>query len=364
MASEDGEHPSLVCSRCRGKLELPGDLEASAVACPYCDQENVLPRSLVASRSARAKAARDERKAQERAAQRVDERKTRRRGRVIGAIVAVIVTALVGLTILVLFWMFRDNRSTDPAYTGQTQIMQSLAALQAQGCVHVVSPPEVTEGHTRWTMTMKKGGSCLVALASTGVRDNILTLQLRTPQKRSVPAPPPSNFVQLVHCASETGDHALDISSSTDYFYTYAVVDCPRSLYEKPRAEDPVSTGLSAVTERMKQLNADGCTHVVYPAERGDVPFEWNANFADSKNANCLHILGYTGVSANILTVTLTTPFGESVPTSPPGNAIDFRYCGQTGGPHKLKFVPKTNDYYTFAAVDCPRVSKKKKKRR
>jgi hypothetical protein len=219
----------------------------------------------------------------------------------------------------------------------------------------MVAEPEVNDAPISWTMTMKADGDCINVLAATGVQSNALAIDMRTPFGQQVPAPAPSYFAHVVHCADADGKYPVEVTPTNDYFYTFAAIGCPRTLYERPRSEDPVSTGLNVVAARMKELYAAGCTHVLYPAEPTDVAFEWTPELSKSKQANCLQILAATGSATNVLTMSMTTPFGELVPVPAPAKLIDFLYCGETGGPHKIVFTPSDKDLYTFAAVDCPR---------
>jgi hypothetical protein len=350
----NGEQP-FVCSNCDGALELPDDLEVASTTCPYCGEQALLPPHIVAHRKERAHRQREANAAAARAADEARRKRTARKRSVIVGIVVTLAILVSGGGIALLAYANRDVRPRDPASTGHDQVAQWLASLKSRGCDHMVAPPEVIDGSTNWTMNMKRRGNCLTVMAATGVVGNALTLTMRTPFGQPVPASPPGTFVHLTHCADNDGAYPVSVTPATDNFYTYAAIDCPRELYEAPRTDDPNYTGQAYVAARMKALYAAGCTHVVHPAEVIETGIKWTPNLSESKTANCLHLLAATGAPGNTLTLSMQTPFGEQVRVPPPGNAIDFLFCGTSGGPHPITVMPAADDYYTFAAVDCPR---------
>lgn len=350
----DGQAPFL-CDNCQGALQLPENLELASTTCPYCGKQVLLPEHIVEHRRERAARARQQAEGRAREAQSTARRRSaRKRAAIVAVVVGLAVLATVG-GVAALIYASRDTRPRDTVSSGNDQVAQWLVSLKARGCDHMVSPPSTEEGIVNMTMKLKRKGNCLTVMAATGVAQNALTLSMRTPFGQQVPASQPGTFVHLTHCADADGAYPVSVTPSTDHFYTFAAIDCPRSLYEAPKLNDPSYTGQAYVAGRMKALHAAGCTHIVNPAEQLDVAAEWTPTFSDSPNANCLHIVAATGAPDNALTITVQTPFGEQVSVPPPGNAIDFRYCATTGGPHPITVKPAADDYYTFAAVDCPR---------
>jgi hypothetical protein len=354
---------ALTCTECDASVPLPEDLEALSARCPYCGNENLLPRDVARARQARAARQREEAARAARAArQEARAARSRRSSRlaVIGVIVLVLlVAAAAGIAVNVTM----DRRSRDPASTGMAAVQGLLPLYRGSGCTHVVIEPTVCDGTTSYTLKMKRSGQCIDLIAATGAARGRLSLSLTTPLGKRPSPPPPGPLVHLTHCARVDGVHQARVEPANRELYTFVALDCPRPLLD-PRPRDPRSTGQAAVAARMKQLYARGCRHIVHPAERLDTGIRWVPKLANSHNANCLHVLVMTGARDNALTVTMKTPFGEQVALPGPGPVIDFRYCSRSGGPHPITITPSTDAFYTFAAVDCPRGAKRRRRPR
>jgi hypothetical protein len=119
-----------------------------------------------------------------------------------------------------------------------------------------------------------------------------------------------------------------------------------------PPATDPVSTGESRATEMVKGLYARGCKNVVFPPQRMQGDQTLQTKFV--LNGTCVRVIAVTGVAANRLTLTMKTPFGETIETPPPSTELDFTYCPKTEGPHPTQITPATEAYYTVGALECP----------
>lgn len=126
-----------------------------------------------------------------------------------------------------------------------------------------------------------------------------------------------------------------------------------------PRASDSKSTGEDRTTVLMKQLYGKGCRTVIMAPIQSSGEKTLKASFV--VNGTCVRVLAITGVADNKLTLTMKTPFGETIATPEAGNEVDFTYCPKTAGPHPMSIEPSTDDFYTLAAVECPASLSKKK---
>ncbi len=360
-ASPPGKTP-FICVNCQGVLELPDDLNAVAAVCGFCGKEKLLPEHIIKPRQQQANRERQANNSREKAKRAALKKEQNRKRSIRGKIIAwsIILTTIGGIALAV--YLNRDTRSTDPGWTGYTTVNQWLASLKAQGCDTVVTSTDIYEERTEVTMTMHKKGNCLNMIAATGIQTNYLNISMTNPFGQQLPSPQSNYFVNMVHCPEAEGDHQVVITPTTDDWFAFAAIDCPRSNYFGPRPTDDKSTGAAAVAARMKQLYKQGCTHIVDEAQRYDSQITFTPDMAKSKTANCLHMVAATGIQGNTLTMTMTTPFGENVAVPPPGNFIDFLFCGETGGKHPVTITPAANEYFTFAAIDCPRKGRKKRK--
>lgn len=127
-----------------------------------------------------------------------------------------------------------------------------------------------------------------------------------------------------------------------------------------PRASDAKSTGEDRTTVLMKELYGKGCKTVIMAPIQSSGEKTLKASFV--VNGTCVRVLAVTGVADNELTLTMKTPFGETIATPEAGNEVDFTYCPKTAGPHPMSIEPSTDDFYTVAAVECPASLSKKKK--
>jgi len=126
-----------------------------------------------------------------------------------------------------------------------------------------------------------------------------------------------------------------------------------------PRASNSKSTGEDRTTAVMKQLYDKGCKTVIMAPAQSAGETTLTASFV--VNGTCVRVLAITGVADNKLTLTMKTPFGETIQTPDAANEVDFTYCPKTPGPHPMSIVPSTDDFYTVAAVECPASLSKKK---
>jgi len=155
---------------------------------------------------------------------------------------------------------------------------------------------------------------------------------------------------------TKTAQESATAAASTAHATPTPTVAAP---VPAPRASDSKSTGEARTTVVMKQLYDKGCKNVIMAPVQSSGEKTLKAAFV--LNGTCVRVLAITGVPDNALTLTMKTPFGETIPTPEAGNEVDFTYCPKTPGPHPMSIVPATDDFYTVAAVECPASLSKKK---
>jgi hypothetical protein len=146
---------------------------------------------------------------------------------------------------------------------------------------------------------------------------------------------------------------APDIPQTTSLPTTHVEMPAPPP---KPRASDAASTGQTRTASLMKDLDSKGCKKVMMvPAQRtGDASLTSDMVM----NGLCLRLLVISGVPDNKLTITMKNPFSESIEVPNASNEINFQYCPKRAGPHPITVAPATDDFYTVAALECPKAVK------
>jgi uncharacterized membrane protein len=122
---------------------------------------------------------------------------------------------------------------TDPTGVGATRVASLLAAREAAGCRQILSAARTHPSEATLTARLERG-ACVQVIAATGMKDNLLTASMMTPEGRPVPAPPPALAVVLSHCASRAGEHSGRISAALDGPFTTAAIICPRRAMPRP----------------------------------------------------------------------------------------------------------------------------------
>lgn len=175
------------------------------------------------------------------------------------------------------------------------------------------------------------------------------------------PPPPPSN-VWMVWVASAVGMTIafgvvvpiLTRTTTTDpptTTTTTTTTPAPVAI-PKPIASDAKSTGQTRTTELMKQLYDKGCKNVVMPPERAQGDTKLDTKLVAG---TCVRVLVVTGSAENKLTLAMKNPFGEELKTPAASSEVDFMYCPKQSGPHPTHITATTEDFYTVAAVECPK---------
>lgn len=122
---------------------------------------------------------------------------------------------------------------SDPTGVGATRVASLLAAREAAGCRQILSAAKTHPSEATLTARLERG-ACVQVIAATGMKDNLLTASMMTPEGRPVPAPPPALAVVLSHCAGRAGEHSGRISAALDGPFTTAAIICPRRAMPRP----------------------------------------------------------------------------------------------------------------------------------
>lgn len=116
---------------------------------------------------------------------------------------------------------------SDPVGVGAIRVASILKARAAAGCRHILSAAKTHPSQTTLTARLERG-VCVQVIAATGMKDNLLTASMMTPEGAPVPAPPPSLEVILSYCAGRAGEHSGRITAALEGPFTTAAIICPR----------------------------------------------------------------------------------------------------------------------------------------
>ncbi len=158
----------------------------------------------------------------------------------------------------------------------------------------------------------------------------------------------------FLYFAVKSAAEQLPVAVRTD-------VEPPLAPRPPPRPpDDPRSTGEERMTAMMKIADGAGCKTVIMPPTRGQGDQTLDTKFV--VNGTCVRAMVTTGMPDNKLSLTMKTPFGETIKTPESSTEIDFIYCPKKAGPHPTSISPATDGYYTVAALECPASIANKKK--
>ncbi len=140
----------------------------------------------------------------------------------------------------------RPPPSKDDRSSGMTRMTALMKAANGSGCKRVVMAPEVMQGGHELTWTAVTG-SCVRFFATTGVADNAIEVELRTPFGERLETPAASTEIDFTQCPKNKGPHKLHIVPATDDYFTIAGVECPLpKLAAKKRAATAPSGAAAA----------------------------------------------------------------------------------------------------------------------
>jgi hypothetical protein len=222
-----------------------------------------------------------------------------------------------------------------------------VEALKQQGCTHQVEAPHSGVGPQESTLTMNTGGSCLhvVAAGAGTVQATIVPPSGKAAQKSA------QGLLDFVHCPAETGEHRFSLNVGAEEVVALAMIDCPPA-FEKHK-DDPAKNGLSRAQQRLSVLEKSGCKRVIMPPK----PVTGNRSLTATMEpgAFCTVLVASAGSDQNKLAVKMTSPMGEVVGAPAPGGDIELAHCAKVAGDHAVAVTPSNLDYYTLAAMECPR---------
>ena len=127
----------------------------------------------------------------------------------------------------------REKYRDDPAQNGFALVGARMEQLEKSGCPTVLMPPKTFVAERSMTATMEPGRFCAVIIAASAKPNNSLTAAFTTPFGRPIDVPPPSSFVEIVYCATDSGPHGLKIIPSMLEYYSIGAMDCPRRVANK-----------------------------------------------------------------------------------------------------------------------------------
>lgn len=127
----------------------------------------------------------------------------------------------------------REKYRDDPAKNGLALVGARMEQLQKAGCATVLMPPVTHVGEQSMTANMEPGRFCAVIIAGSVMGDNQLTASFTTPFGKAIDVPPPSTYVEIVHCATKAGPHKLAIEPSALEYYAIGAMDCPKRVATK-----------------------------------------------------------------------------------------------------------------------------------
>jgi len=343
----------LKCARCGAPVPLPNDFGVWLARCQYCGFDQELPDR--AARQAFDKQRRDEveRAAREQAKQAASASAAQARKRVTGAMIAIFVAVPLVLTAVIGgIVAYATSRATSSL--GQVVSTEApppaFSALANQatagGCPKVLDGPSLENREYSGSFTIVKR-ECMrfVALAKTPAP---LSFQITDAAGKVTTQTAPTGSLDASYCTPEDQNHLVKITGAQEFWVE--AFTCPRAF-----GTDANSTGMAAVSARLKQLMSHGCYEISLAA----------TTVSDSRKlttplepGTCFDVLAATGVSDNALSAKLTTPFGESVEPMPaPSTQLEVPYCATTSGPHVVELTPAVDGPFSMAIAICNRAA-------
>ncbi|HEY4106660.1 MAG TPA: hypothetical protein VGM44_22320, partial [Polyangiaceae bacterium] len=232
-----------------------------------------------------------------------------------------------------------DAPSAPPA-----ALLALASKATAAGCPKVLDGPSEQQNEYKGTFTIVKR-ECMRFLA-VGATPTPITLQVTDAAGATTTRSAPSGSLDETFCAHENAEHLVKISGSSSFWVE--AMTCPRTF-----GKDPTTTGMTRVSERLKQLMSHGCYDISLAAttesheQKLTTPLEAGA---------CFDVIAITGVADNLIRAKLSTPFGETVaPLPAPAANLEFAYCAVATGPHVVELTPAVDGPFSMAVVICNR---------
>lgn len=347
------------CPRCGASVTVPDDLYVETTRCAYCGTVTPLPDELAQARQTERLVREQKAKARAHAEQQSSfTHAAKRATSMVGWIVAM---AALGTLVVACITVYFVMRQSEPARASVVQTLSdadrraSLAALEAKlgplrdgGCKRVVVNPEAQSVAATLSLRMNADGNCaklVMASSAPGALGVTWTPPAGTAEKKS-----DASALELEHCPTVSGEHALALTGPTSG-YAYSVVDCPPA--REKFATDPEKNGSATVSARLKTLTSAGCSRVLLAPEKRSGSSTLTATMRPGPF--CAVVVAATGVPGAKLALSAASPIGETLATVPPAPVVESIMCPKTAGPHKIEVTPTTPHYFTIAGVDCPK---------
>ena len=344
----------MQCSRCGAAVTVPEDLNVETFRCEYCGTVGPLPEELRRARTL-------ERQTRERnanaSAPMPDTTATRQAP---GMLAWVIVSGVLGIVAAggaVVFMTKSQSSLATPATTlsdadrsaNLAALEAKLLPLQAQGCKRTVIAPVADTEEAKFSLGMQADGNCARLVMVSTSAGALLGATLKPPVGDAIRREG-KGALEVEHCPTESGDHALTLSGPASG-YAHAVVDCPPA--REKFVDDPEKNGSAAVSARMKSLRDAGCSRVLLAPERVSGPKTLTSTMEPGRF--CAVLVAATGVPGAKLGLRAASPIGEKLAEASPAPLIETVLCAKMAGPHKIEVTPTTAHYYTVAGIDCPK---------
>ncbi len=226
------------------------------------------------------------------------------------------------------------------------ELQKRMTQAKGQGCSHQVAAPRSVAGVAHQSLQMTSGGSCLRAFVAASAAVDIRLI----PPSGQAHTARLKGSGEFEHCPRETGEHTLYLAPSAGDVLSYALVDCQPEF--AAHEHDPAKNGLERVQHRLAALEKDGCRRVIMPPKALAGPQNLTAKM--TPGAFCTVLVAAAGATSNTLTVSMTSPMGEVVKRLS-ASELELAHCSTIAGDHRVDVAPESLDYFTVAAMECPR---------
>jgi hypothetical protein len=118
----------------------------------------------------------------------------------------------------------------DPALNGEQRVTALLKERFGMGCRDILMSPKTFAAEKSFTGEFRAGNTCIALIAATGVKDNALKIELKTPFGEKVTVPAPALEHSFLYCPNQSGPHDMSVTSAANSPFTFATVTCPASV--------------------------------------------------------------------------------------------------------------------------------------
>ncbi len=333
-------------------MALPSDFGVWLVRCQYCGFEHELPDR--AGRQAYADRRRQELEGAARAqaeatARQAWNKKNARRRTIQGLLLVTVPIALVigAVVFIESFVTFSSDTSSAQLLRPSTpppELLALSAKAKASGCPTAVDQPTFANKEYSGTYTLVK--SECIRFLGVATPAAPLTLLITDPAGLVTTRAAPTGTLDASYCPKTEASYQVKVRGAPEFWLQ--ALACPRKF-----GEDPLTTGKEKVAARLKELMTHGCFEI---ALANTVFFDDRKFTTSISPGTCFDVVGATGVADNELTVTMSTPFGESVAPMPaPATGFEVAYCAASAGPHVVEVGPAVNGPFSVAIAECSR---------